>query len=429
MKKIDLQTKIIIGLVAGIVTGFIFNWIGGTNQPVLAKWIFPFLGFVGDLFIRLIRMCVVPLVFFSIAEGVANLGDIKKLKSIGIKTILYILGTGMVSAGVGVLFGSIFKPGIGAQIDLGSASEIAAVEVPSLYGTLLGFFAINPFEALAKADMMPVISFAVFCGCAMLMCGETGQAVREGFSKITVIMNQIIGIVLKITPYGAFALITNTIGKFGSVLVGPMLKFFALDWSGQILLQLIMFNAILFFIARVNPVKFWKCAIEPWIIAFTTGSSNAALPVSMSLAEKMGIPKEISSFVIPIGTTANMNGICCFLGLLAVFAAQMYGIPLTVGYLFYIAFECVVLAVGTAAVPMGGIIMATTLFTALGFPLELIGIVAGAYKIVDGIHTTSNTVGNLLISTAVAANEKTLDRVKYNSMTFDACPEKHKSVA
>lgn len=419
MKKIDLQTKIIIGLLLGIVVGFIFNAIGGKNNAILAGYIFPLFEFIGSLFIRLIRMCVVPLVFFSIAEGVANLGDVGKLKSIGITTILFILITGMISSGLGVLLGSIFKPGVGAQIVFDSAQEYQAVETPGFYDTILSFVAVNPFEAMANADMMPIITFAVFCGCAMLLSGEVGVSLRQGFSHLTTMMNKIIGIVLHMTPLGAFALIASTIGEFGSVLIGPMLKFFALDWTGQIIIEAVIFNIILIVICRVNPKNFWKCAVRPWIIAFTTGTSNAALPVSMNMAEKMGVPKSIYSFVIPIGTTANMNGICCFLGLLAVFTAQLNNIPLTANMLIYIAFESVVLAVGTAAVPMGGIVMATTLLTALGFPLDIVGIVAGSYKIVDGIHTSSNTVGNILLSVGTAACTKSLDRDKYKNLVLE----------
>jgi Na+/H+-dicarboxylate symporter len=208
----------------------------------------------------------------------------------------------------------------------------------------------------------------------------------------------------------------STIGKFGGNVVGPLLKFFAIDWLAMIIIQVVVFSFILLFLAKVNPIKFWKSAIEPWIITFTTGSSNAALPVNMKLAPKMGVPKEISSFVLPIGATANMNGICAFLGLLSVFALQVYGIEQTVPLLLYIVFQCVVLAIGTAAVPQGGVIMATVLFTSLGFPLEIVGIVAGAYKIVDGIHTTSNSVGDLVISLAVASNENVLDKEKYDSI-------------
>ena len=417
MKKLDLQTKIIIGLASGIAAGFAFNFAGGANNEILSAWVFPLLTFVGDLFIRLIRMCVVPLVFFSIAEGVANLGDVGKLRSIGVKTFAYIIVTGIISAGLGVFLGSIFKPGVGAVLDLGNSVTSITVETPNLYGVLLGFFAINPFEALANANMMPIITFSVFCGCAMLLAGERGNAVKEAFGNFTAVVGRIVDIVLKITPYGAFALIAGTIGKFGAALLGPMLKFFVLDWVGLIFIQAILFNLILLVLAKANPLKFWKRAVEPWIIAFTTGSSNSALPVNMRLADEMGIPNEISAFVLPIGATANMNGICCYLGLLAVFAAQIYNIPLSFSMLAYIAFECVVLAIGTAAVPSGGVIMATTLFTVLGFPLEIVDIVAGAYKIIDGIHTATNSIGDLVVSTAVAAREGVLDMEKYNDLT------------
>lgn len=365
-------------------------------------------------------MCVVPLVFFSIAEGVANLGDINKLRSIGVKTFLYIIATGFISAGLGVLLGSVFRLGVGAQLDFSGATEYTASAVPTVYDTLLGFFTVNPFQALANADMMPVITFSIFCGCAMLVTGDAGQRVKRGFGDVAAMISGIVAIVLKTTPYGAFALIANTIGKFGASIVGPILKFFALDWAAQIIIQIVVFNFILIVLAKVNPMKFWKRAIESWVVAFTTGSSNAALPINMELADDMGIPKHISSFVLPIGATANMNGICIFLGLLAVFAAQINNIELTAGGLAYIALQCVILAIGTAAVPAGGIIMATTLFTVLGYPMEIVGIVAGAYKIVDGIHTTSNSVGDLVISTAVAAHEGVLDREKYNNSKLEA---------
>ena len=201
MKKLDLQTKIIIGLASGIAAGFAFNFAGGANNEILSAWVFPLLTFVGDLFIRLIRMCVVPLVFFSIAEGVANLGDVGKLRSIGVKTFAYIIVTGIISAGLGVFLGSIFKPGVGAVLDLGNSVTSIAVETPNLYGVLLGFFAINPFEALANANMMPIITFSVFCGCAMLLAGERGNAVKEAFGNFTAVVGRIVDIVLKITPY------------------------------------------------------------------------------------------------------------------------------------------------------------------------------------------------------------------------------------
>lgn len=362
-------------------------------------------------------MCVVPLVFFSIADGVASLDDVTRLRSIGIKTFIYIIATGVISAGIGIALGVFFAPGSGVFLEGNTAAAATDLgrQEPSVYDTLLGFFAANPFIAMASADMMPVITFSIFCGCAMIVAGDKGRAAKEAFSNMASVIGHVVNIVLKMTPYGTFALISVTIGKYGTLLAGPMLKFLALDWAGQIIIQVVIFNFILVVIARLNPIKFWKRAVEPWIITFTTGSSNAALPVNLKLASEMGIPSEISTFVLPIGATANMNGICCFIGLIAVFAAQIHGIELTMGGLAYIAMQCVILAIGCAAVPAGGIIMSTTLFTTLGFPMETIGIVAGAYKIVDGIHTTSNSVGDLVISAAVARNEGSMNKAMFEN--------------
>lgn len=405
------------GLIAGIAVGCVFHFMGGQSSEPLVRWIFTFLDFVGKLFIRLIQMCVVPLVFFSIADGVASLDDVTRLRSIGIKTFIYIIATGVISAGIGIALGVFFAPGSGVFLEGNTAAAATDLgrQEPSVYDTLLGFFAANPFIAMASADMMPVITFSIFCGCAMIVAGDKGRAAKEAFSNMASVIGHVVNIVLKMTPYGTFALISVTIGKYGTLLAGPMLKFLALDWAGQIIIQVVIFNFILVVIARLNPIKFWKRAVEPWIITFTTGSSNAALPVNLKLASEMGIPSEISTFVLPIGATANMNGICCFIGLIAVFAAQIHGIELTMGGLAYIAMQCVILAIGCAAVPAGGIIMSTTLFTTLGFPMETIGIVAGAYKIVDGIHTTSNSVGDLVISAAVARNEGSMNKAMFEN--------------
>jgi Na+/H+-dicarboxylate symporter len=268
---------------------------------------------------------------------------------------------------------------------------------------------------MAKTEMMPIISFAVICGVALLMMGPRGEKIQKACGEISNMMTVIISMILTTTPYGAFGLMSVTIGKFGTSILGPVLKFFALDWTGQILIQVFMFNGILLLLGKVNPFKFWKRAMEPWVVAFTTGSSMAALPFSMEVANDMGIPKETASFILPLGATANMNGLCCYMALLVVFAAQVHGIELSVSSMAFIVAQCVILAVGAAALPASGVISAMTLFTMLDFPLIVVGIVAGAYKIVDGIHTTTNSVGDLVVAVGVSSSEQTLDLAKYNN--------------
>ncbi len=230
IKRVNLQTKIIIGLLLGIIFGFALNMAGGLKCEPLSLYVFPLLTFVGNLFIKLIRMCVVPLVFFSIAEGVANLGDVSRLRSVGKYTFIYIIATGIISAGLGAALGLIFRPGVGASAIIQHVETITATDSPGIYNVLLGFFTTNPFEALAKADMMPVITFSIFCGVAMMSTGPKGERVREAFGNVAGIVSEIVNIVLLATPYGTFAVIANTVGKFGAALAVPIMKFLALDW-------------------------------------------------------------------------------------------------------------------------------------------------------------------------------------------------------
>ncbi|MDW7733551.1 MAG: dicarboxylate/amino acid:cation symporter [Methanolobus sp.] len=416
-KKFTLQLyhKIFLGLFLGIGVGILLSALGGPDNPTVAKMM-EFFVFLGNLFIRLIRMVIVPLVFFSITSGVINLGDIKRLRNIGAKTIGLFFLTSAFAVSIGLLIANIIKPGSG--IDLGSvaAADIEVMELPGFYDIVLDFFPENPIASMANGTMLHVISFAIFTGIALVMLGERGKPVTEMVNILSETMFRIIDIVVKFTPYGVFGLMANATAQFGVEIFGPIAKFIFADYLSAIIHTILVLMMILLAgVVRVNPVKFFKKASEPWLVAFSTCTSAAALPFSMKVARKIGIPDENASFVLPLGATMNMNGTCIYFGLIVVFASQLYGMDLTIGMQALLVLQATLLAIGAAAVPQIGLVISITLLESMGLPIEAIALVAGIYRIVDQIHTATNNFGDLVVAAVVSKFEDT-----FNYETFEA---------
>lgn len=414
MKKIKLFHKIFIGLILGAVVGFIFSTMGGEDNAFVAKCV-PVFALLGDLFLKLIRMVVVPLVFFSIISGVANLGDIKKLRNIGVKSILLFFGTAFCAVSIGLIVAHIINPGAGIQI--GEASNNVAVkELPGIADTILGFFPSNPIAAMVEGNMLQIISFSVFIGAALLMMGERGEELIGLVDKCADAMFKIIDIVIKTTPYGVFGLMANATTKFGLAIFGPISKFILADYLASFIHIAVIYSLVLFVFGKINPIKFYKKAFQTWLVAFSTCSSMATLPVTMRIAdEEMGIPKENASFVLPLGATANMNGTSIYFGIIVLFAAQIYGIDLSFKMQAMLVLQATLLSVGCAAVPQVGLLISIALLTSMGLPLDGIALVAGIYRIVDQAHTSTNALGDLVVATTVAGMEGDLDREIFNN--------------
>lgn len=415
-ETIPLYIKIFIALFAGIVFGYILNFIGGTNNPTIANYILPFLQFLGDLFIRLIKMVVVPLVFFCIIDAALSLGDIKKLRSVGIKTILWFLMTGMTSAFVGLVFVNIIQPGRGLQ--LGSATtDVAVKELPGIYETIINLFPENPFASLTNGDMMPIIVFALFLGFAIIAIGEPAQPLANIISNLAQVMFKIIDVIIQIIPIGVFGLMSVTMATYGVAIFGPVLKFIATDYLTAITISIILYPLLLRFIAHVNPITFWKKAFDSWMVAFSTCTSSAALPLSMEIApNKLGAPKDISSFVLPLGCTAQMNGTCGYFAVVILFSAQLYGVDLSIQQQVMLVIQATFLSVGCAATPQIGLVISLTLMTQMGLPLEGYALVAGIYRIVDQIHTATNSVGDLVATVCISEMEGELDHTIFDGL-------------
>lgn len=409
-----MYQKIFIGLILGCLVGFLLSFMGSSEVAWINSAMNLF-SFLGNIFIRLIKMVVVPLVFFSIVSAIGNLKDIKRLKSIGIKTMVIFAATSACAIIIGLLTASVIKPGIGVDI-AGAVNTIEVKELPSFYDSILDMIPSNIVESMANAKMLQIIVFSIFLGAALLLMGEKSEEAINVFEKGASIMYKIVDIIILYTPIGVFGLMANATAKYGISILGNIFKFIATDYLASGIQISIVYTLMLIFIAKVNPLRFFRKAFETWIIAFSTCTSMASLPVSMRIAKKdIGIPDSTASFVLPLGATANMDGTAIFLGIIVLFAAQACGIDLTLTQLVMLVVQATLLSIGCAAVPQVGLLIGITMLTSMGLPAEVIGLVTGIYRIIDQAHTSTNALGDLVVATSVSGSDGTLDRGVFNN--------------
>lgn len=414
MKKRKLKNYqlVFMSLILGTIFGLILSKAGGKDVAWIA-YITDFCSFLGNIFIRLIRMIVVPLVFFSITAAVLELKDLKQLKRIGIKTFLLFSVTSAIAIAIGITLAYIIKPGQGIVLET-AASEISVAELPGIYDTLLDIIPLNIFEAFTKGSMLQIIFFSIMLGIAIILLGEQGKKVEQAFKTGANIMYKIIDIIVLYIPIGVFGLMTDSMATYGTSVLGTIFKFIFTEYLAAFLQILIIYIPLLIFIAKVNPIKYLKVVFESWLVGFSTCASMAALPVSMKNAkEKLGIPNEIASFVLPFGATANMDGTGIFFGVVVIFAAQFAGVELSFMQILSLILEATLLSIGCAAVPQVGLVIGTTMLVSMGLPVEVVGLITGIYRILDQIHTATNTSGDLVVAGCVASLEGSLDRSYY----------------
>lgn len=379
-KKLGLAWQMMIGLVVGIIVGAM------VDTQFAQTWFKP----LGDLFIRLIRMVVVPLVIATIIAGAAGISDTSKLGRVALKTLLIYAITTAISVAVGLIFASVIQPGVGLDL---STEGLKAKEIvpPPLVDTLLNIVPINPIEAMAKGSMLQIIFFAVMFGFALSALGERAKPVLNFFEVVGDTMIRVTGTVMRFAPIGVFGLIAFTVSRHGLSVLLPMVRIFS----------------------KIPVMKFVKGIFEPWLVAFTTCSSAAALPANLDSTRRLGATKAISSFSIPLGNTINMNGTAIYMGVCAVFAAEVFGIPMDMTTKLTVVVMGVLAAVGTAGVPGAGLIMTTIVFTQIGIPLEAVALIAGVDRILDMIRTSINVVGDAASAVVVTAMEGELHSEPY----------------
>lgn len=402
MKKMQLTTKIFIGLALGIVLGIILQ----QNPDIANNYVKPF----GTLFLNLIKLVIVPLVFSSLVVGTCSMDDVRKLGRIGGKTMAYYLFTTAFAVTIGLILANVTNVGGGYTIPIDAkAPEIAAA--PSVVDTLLNIIPANPLKALVNGDMLQVISFALIVGAGIIGIGEKGKNLQAFFDSFADVMYKIIAVIMEFAPIGVFALITPVVAQNGPSVLLPLLKLIIVVYAGCAIHAIFTYSLTVWGFAKVTPLQFFKGIAPAMIFAYTTASSSATLPINMKRTEEnLGVPKSICSFTLPLGATVNMDGTAIYQGICAFFIAQIYGLELSMSAQLTIILTATLASIGTAGVPGAGMIMLGMVLQSVGLPIEGIAIIAGVDRILDMMRTMINITGDSACSVIVAATEGELNR-------------------
>ncbi len=394
----NLSTKILIALGLGIIAGL---ELGADGVDIAKTWIAPF----GTIFMNMIKMIIVPLVFSSLVIGVCSLGDVKKIGRIGAKTMAYYLGTTAFAIVLGLALAIIIQPGAGVHMPT-EGVKAAAKAAPPIMKVIIDIFPTNAMEAMLKANMLQIIVFSLFIGIGISMVGERAEYLKRTIDGLAEVSYKIVGMIMNFAPIGVFGLITPVVAANGPAVLLPLLKVVVAVYLGCLLHALIVYGAMLRFLGNINPFTFFKGIAPAQLLAFTSCSSGGSLPVNMACVQKLGVSKEISSFVLPLGATINMDGTAVYQGVCALFIAQIYGVDLTSGQMLTVILTGTLASIGTAGVPGAGFIMLTMILTAVGLPLEGSALIAGIDRILDMPRTCVNITGDATVCYLIDKSEK-----------------------
>lgn len=410
-KKLSLTSKIFIGLIAGVICGVIFNLFVPASYVRDTIIIDGICYVIGNGFIKLMKMLVVPLVFCSLVCGASAIGDTKTLGKVGGKTIAFYLATTAIAVTVAISVAALIKPGIGLNMNLIEAENVTVAEKTSAVDTLLDIIPDNPFSSLANGNMLQVIVFALIVGILLAKMGERAELVANFFSQFNDLMMEMTNLVMSFAPIGVFFMLTRTFANLGFDAFIPLLKYMGSVVLGLGVQCFFVYMILLFVFTRLNPFKFIKKFFPVMAFAFSTSTSNATIPLNIeTLEEKIGVSRKVSSFTIPLGATINMDGTSIMQGVAVVFAAQAYGINLGIsGYLTVIA-TATLASIGTAGIPSVGLVTLTMVFSAVGLPVEAITLIMGIDRILDMLRTAVNVTGDAVCTTVVAYQNKDVDK-------------------
>lgn len=393
-KKMQLSTKVFIGFGLGIILGVVLK-----EKAVVLK---PF----GDLFLNLIKMLVVPLVFFSIISGVTNMGNIKKLKKVGTKTLLFYIVTSAISGVIGLIVANIMKPGVGFEFGLIEKGAVQVAEVPNFFDTLVSLVPTNPVQSLASGNLIQIIIFALFVSVAITLIGPKAKIIKDFSDSAADIMYKITSIVMEYSPIGVTALIAVTVGEYGLKVFGPLSKLILVDYVGLIVVTVGLYSIMLKVIAKVPLGFFFKNILKVWAVTASTTSSAGSLPVTIKVAEEdFNVKPDLAGFTLPLGATMNMNGATVYFAAAIVFVSQIYGVELSIAQQAMFIFTSTLVAVGAPGIPGGGIVLTIMLLNTMGLPIEIMGLIAGIYRILDMGHTTTNVTGDMVSTLCIARLE------------------------
>lgn len=401
--EIDLWKRILLALVAGVIVGSLLG-----ESAVSIKWI-------GDLFVRLISMVVVPLVFFTLVSGVMAMGDPQKLGSLGIKTLALFMITTLIAICIGIALALLLQPGVGVDLSAAVPGDIPVREAVSMSQQMMEIVPRNPIAALAEGNVLAVIFFAVLLGIAGLVIGERAKPVADLVDAASEIMLKITGWVMEVAPFGVFALIAWVAGTQGVLALLDVVRLALAVFVGCVLHGVLVYGSMMKFLVRLSPLNFFLGARDVMLVGFSTSSSSATMPVTLSVAERnLGIRPVVATTVIPLGATINMDGTALYVGIVTIFAAQAFGLPLTFGDYLVIVGATTMVSIGTAAVPGASLFLISAVMSAIGLSPEQIAVVIGFIlpfdRPLDMARTSLNVTGDLAVATVVANWENEFDR-------------------
>lgn len=396
-KRLSFTTYILLALILGVVAGFFLQ-----GKPEIAtNYIKPF----GTIFLNLIKMVVVPVVLFSIMQGVISLKDIRKVGSIGGKTICFYMITTAFAVTLGLVFANILKVGSGFLLPSNTMTYEAAT-APTFMETIVNIFPSNAVAPLAEGNMLQVIVIALFFGFGIIVAGEKGKAAADFVESFSEVCIKIMGMIIKLSPIGVFALITPVIAENGPDVLMPLIKLILVVYLVSVIHMVLVYSSAVKVIGKISPITFFKNMLPAMTFAFSSASSVGTLPLNLECTQKMGAKKEVASFVLPLGATINMDGTAIYQGVCAIFIAQIFGIQLDLSQQLIVILTATLASIGTAGVPGAGVIMLAMVLESVGLPLEGIALIAGIDRVLDMARTTVNITGDAACTICVDKMER-----------------------
>lgn len=388
-----MLAQIFIGFILAVILGALLGPKMEVVQPL------------GDLFLRLIKFIVVPLVLASLITGITSLNNVKKLLSVGGKTIAYFMVTTLLAVSIGLLVGTVIGPGKGLDITI-PTENAEKQEMPSVIDTFLNIIPTNPFESLSTGNILQIIFIAIAIGMAITAVGEKAKPLADLFESLAQVMYKITGFIMKLAPIGIFGIMAPIVGNYGLAIILPLLKVILAVAIACAIHLLVTYSIAVRTLGKMSPFQFIKGILPAGLVAFTTASSSATLPVSIkNTEENLGVSKEISSFVLPLGSTVNMDGGAIYQGIAVVFIAQFFNVDLSFSQIITVMLMAMLVSIGAAGVPGAGLIMLTMVLQSVNLPLEGIALVAAIDRILDMFRTSINVMGDASAAVIVQESE------------------------
>lgn len=393
MGKKALPLRILVGFILGVALGFLAPEFAISLKPM------------GDIFINAVKMLIIPIVFFTVSLGIANMGDMEKLKRVGSKVVLvYVLMT-VIACIVGLLVAFLVIPA-----DIGTSLTVEKFTRETTTPTVSKFFMSmipdNPIGAMAKGDVMQTLVFSILVGIAMVALGDKVEDAKRIFSQGADISFRILNMIMEFSPLGVFALMAYAVGFFGAKVFGALASFVLADYIACLVMWFVFMLLPVWLYTGANPIKTMKAMVEIWVVATSTTSSAATMPVTMRVTtDRFKVPEWLVAFSIPLGTTINLAGAAVWKSILIVLVAQFYGLTLSIDQMIITVLFSSLLSIAAPGIPGGGIVMGVIMLTLMGMPYDIMGLIAGIYRVIDMIHTPLNVSGDVMGTLLVAKSE------------------------